>query len=62
MQDSRFDSAHLFPTGRPVAPEKTSLPKYIGENGLKIIRNFPENCVDSVRPERNICVSGERND
>jgi hypothetical protein len=62
MERSRLDSAHLFPTGYPKAPERTTLPKYIGENGLKIPRKNPGNMVDSVRPERNICVSGERND
>lgn len=58
MNGSRWDSASLFPTGQPKAPVKTSWPKYVGENGIKIIRNSLEKCLDSVRPERINSVSG----
>lgn len=61
MRDPRLDSAHLFPSGRPVAPVKTTLPKYIGDNGLRLSEKKSEILVDSVRPERIMSVSEATN-
>lgn len=58
MNGSKRIPAPYFPTGYPKAPVRVPIPKYIGGSILKESKKISRNCVDFVRVERNIYVSG----